>query len=314
MNRIFILIAATLLVSAGAFAQNAPPPLPPPSDGGPQVMIYRSTFDPAPGGGGTIATGMATGNAGFFSIELPGNGKPIANAPYTATALTEMTQILGDGNRIVNKSSASMARDSQGRTRREETMGMVGPWQGNGNKLIFINDPVTQINYVLDPEKQTATTMKLPTFTSAIPAGPEPGIGAKFVEKRLIGEQPEEAKTEVLGTQTMEGVAVEGKRVTRTIPTGQVGNVQPIQIISEVWFSPDLQMVIMSKHSDPRFGETSYQLTGIQRGEPDKSLFEVPSSYTVKNMPAPMLPHLSTAPGGEPGPVGFVGNVNSGGK
>ena len=80
----------------------------------------------------------------------------------------------------------------------------------------------------------------------------------------------------------MEGVSVEGKRVTRTIPAGQIGNVQPIVTTSEVWFSPELQLVVMSKHSDPRFGETSYQLTGIQRTEPDHSLFEVPPGYTVK--------------------------------
>jgi len=66
-----------------------------------------------------------------------------------------MTQVLGDGNRINNKTTVSLARDSQGRTRREETMGMVGPWQVNGPKLVFINDPTSQTNYVLDANKQT---------------------------------------------------------------------------------------------------------------------------------------------------------------
>ena len=111
----------------------------------------------------------------------------------------------------------------------------------------------------------------------------------------------------------MEGVAVEGKRVTRTIPAGQIGNTQPIEITSEVWTSPDLQVVVMSKHSDPRFGETTSQLTGIQRAEPDHSLFEIPAGYSVKNMPAPMGLHTGTAEG-EPFQFGISGSVSSIGK
>jgi len=81
-----------------------------------------------------------------------------------------MTQVLGDGNRINNKTTVSLARDSQGRTRREETMGMVGPWQVNGPKLVFINDPTSQTNYVLDANKQTVTVLKLPALNATVPA------------------------------------------------------------------------------------------------------------------------------------------------
>ena len=292
MKVFYILTAITLLFCPGAFAQNTPP-----GDAGPNVMFYQSA---AVSQGGTMASGGV-----FFSAEVPGNGKVITGAPYTATVSTEMTQVLGDGNRINNKTSASLARDSQGRTRREETMGMVGPWQVNGPKLVFINDPTSQTNYVLDFNKQTAMVMKHAGFNAA---GPEPGFTVQFPGKGPGGEQPEEIKTELLGNQTMEGVVVEGKRVTRTIPAGQIGNTQPIEITSEVWTSPDLQVIIMSKHNDPRFGETTYQLTGIQRAEPDHSLFEIPSGYTVKNMPAPMGLHTS-GPEGEPAPFGAIGTM-----
>ena len=40
-------------------------------------------------------------------------------------------------------------------------------------------------------------------------------------------------------------------------------------------------MMIMSKRSDPRFGETSYRITNISRSEPDASLFQIPSEYTT---------------------------------
>ena len=67
------------------------------------------------------------------------------------------------------------------------------------------------------------------------------------------------------------------------IPAGGVGNAQPITVVSEQWFSPDLQVLLMTRHSDPRTGETNYRLTNIVRGEPDRSLFDVPADYTIKN-------------------------------
>ena len=305
MNKLFIVITASLLVCAGALAQDGPP-----GDAGPKILMYQSNAaDPATTAGpvGAVASGGM-----FFSAEVPsGNGKIITGAPYTATASTEVTQVLGDGNRIINKTTASLARDTQGRTRREETMGMVGPWQVNGPKVVFINDPTSQTNYVLDPDKQTASLIKNVGTGSMppLPPPPQPGMGVSivtqsggnvtYIQKGPGGNQPEDVKTESLGVQTMEGISVEGKRVTRTIPAGQIGNVQPIESTSEVWFSPDLQVVVMSKHSDPRFGETTYQLTGIQRAEPDHSLFEVPPGYTVRNMPAPMRLPAGAIGGGQ---------------
>ena len=312
MNKILIVITAILLACAAAFAQDALPP-----GAGPKVLMFQ-TNTAGPGG----SVGPMAGDGVFFSAEVSDNGKPITGAPYTATASTEMTQILGDGNRIVNKTSVSLARDSQGRTRREETMGMVGPWQVNGPTLVFINDPISQTNYVLDAGRQTASVLKgmglgalppMPPPPSAQPGTSvimsRPGGNVTYMQKGPGGGQPEDGKTESLGVQTMEGVSVEGKRFTRTIPAGQIGNVQPIETVSEIWISPDLQVVVMSKRSDPRFGETTYQLTGIQRSEPDRSLFEVPPGYTLQNMPAPMS-FPAGAIGG--GPVQF-GSVTTGG-
>src|SRR5262249_51399494 len=89
-------------------------------------------------------------------------------------------------------------------------------------------------------------------------------------------------QTEDLGNQTIGGIIAQGTRYTRTIPAGQIGNEKPITVVSETWFSPDLQMVVMKKHSDPRFGQTTYTLSNIQQKEPDASLFTVPADYTVR--------------------------------
>ena len=113
-----------------------------------------------------------------------------------------------------------------------------------------------------------------------VPGIPPPGEeGAHF---EFFGSSKAEAKTEKLEARNVEGVQAEGTRITTTIPAGDIGNEQPIQIVDERWYSPELQVVVMTRHSDPRFGETTYRLTSIQRGEPSPALFQVPSDYAVK--------------------------------
>jgi hypothetical protein len=88
---------------------------------------------------------------------------------------------------------------------------------------------------------------------------------------------------EDLGSQIIEGIAATGTRTTTTIPAGSIGNEQPIVIVSEQWFSPELKVLVMTKHSDPRSGETTYRLTNIAQSEPARSLFEVPADYTLRD-------------------------------
>ncbi|MCI0335937.1 MAG: energy transducer TonB [Acidobacteria bacterium] len=98
-----------------------------------------------------------------------------------------------------------------------------------------------------------------------------------------------ESKTESLGKQTIDGVEAEGTRVVETIPAGAIGNERPIEIIREHWYSPELQMVVLTRSVDPRAGETTMRLTNINRSEPDATLFQVPSDYTVFETPGPMF-------------------------
>lgn len=108
-----------------------------------------------------------------------------------------------------------------------------------------------------------------------------------------------ETRTEELGVQNIEGVDAVGTRVTTTIPAGDIGNERPIEIVYEKWFSNELQLVVMSKQSDPRFGEQTYRLTNIVRSEPDPSLFEVPTGYKVLSETTPAYKISGTAPQGQ---------------
>jgi hypothetical protein len=88
---------------------------------------------------------------------------------------------------------------------------------------------------------------------------------------------------ESLGKQTIEGVEAEGTRTTLTIAAGEIGNALPIRIVDENWYSPELQMMVSTKHTDPRSGETNYRLININRNEPAPALFQVPDDYTIKD-------------------------------
>jgi hypothetical protein len=88
---------------------------------------------------------------------------------------------------------------------------------------------------------------------------------------------------ESLGQKIFDGVLADGKRVTTVLPAGSIGNQQPITVLSEQWFAPDLELLVMTRHSDPRTGETLYSLSNITRGEPAAGLFDVPSDYTIQD-------------------------------
>jgi len=104
---------------------------------------------------------------------------------------------------------------------------------------------------------------------------------AQFAQKQLAENAATQTRTENLGTATMQGVSVEGVRTTRIIAAGEIGNDRPIEIVNEVWTSPELKTIVSSKRSDPRMGDQTFQLTNIVRSDPDPSLFTVPPDFKL---------------------------------
>jgi hypothetical protein len=222
-------------------------------------------------------------------------------APYSAEATTEFTQVLGDGNRIVRKSVMRIYRDGEGRTRREPVSTSGESHEG---RSITISDPMGGTSVILDPDTRTAYTSKgMVAVTNALTRieaehgrghpvevhggdvrirtpGPEPVMGTK-IRIEAMGRPRGDTKREDLGQQTIDGMPALGTRTTTVIPAGAIGNEQPLTIVSEQWFSPELQVLVMTRHTDPRAGETVYRLTNVVRAEPDRTLFEVPADYTV---------------------------------
>ncbi|HEY7680634.1 MAG TPA: hypothetical protein VIC04_08975 [Terriglobia bacterium] len=302
-----------------------------------EKVIVRSGEGPMGPAAGPMFTFISAGG-GF-------GGETVKGSPYSAEAVTEIEQRLADGNRISRKTTASMYRDSEGRTRRDQTLGAIGPWVVSEQmpRISTIRDPIAGVSYMLDHTHQTAHKLPLlpmpdmppmtgqvqAKFSSALRAarvaasaavaeteatvgsakGQEPpGAGVRMEQFEIAlppppgpmesgnavwiagagagrpGPGPDmesRFQNQSLGKQLVEGVEAEGTRSVFTIPAGEIGNDLPIEIVSERWYSPELQAVVLSRHNDPRSGETVYRLTNIRRSEPPRALFEVPAGYTL---------------------------------
>ena len=284
-----------------------------------QPVAAQSTTVEHPEGDGSDYTAMwvgaTAGQAGDFDViaASPGLEAAVKNAPYSAEAVSEMVQTLGDGTRIVRTSTSSVSRDWTGRTRREHGLAVIGPLANSPDadrQIITISDPEAGVSYMLDPQTRTArkmTSNRLVVSGDRVLTKPDEShvVQPLQVESRSVVASPEgrrivlrtrleesDPATESLGTQVIEGVLAEGTRTTMTIPTNQIGNDRPIQVVSERWYSPDLQVLVMSRQSDPRFGETTYRLTNIVLSDPASTLFEVPPDFEIIEGPGTVYREL----------------------
>jgi hypothetical protein len=278
----------------------------------------------------------------FIGSEFGVTREIVKNAPYTADAVTESIQFLQDDNRIVKRSTTKLARDTYGRTRQEK--------EGPRGAAVYIFDPIDNRNYVLNPQKRTATRIprvpappvppmppmppmpphageiSVPPATPVTPVTPAtpaaaatavvtPGTDRVIVRRADGASRSDDVRVEVirigggepgtpqmtalppiampllpagkgerksLGTREFDGVRADGTQTTQTIPAGEIGNEKPIVIVSERWFSPELQLVVFARTRDPRSGETTYRLNNLKRGEPPADLFRVPADYRAR--------------------------------
>ena len=247
----------------------------------------------------------------FFRGESAVMGPAVKGAPYSAEEVTGSTQVLADGTRIHNESKTLVYRDGEGRVRRDGP-DQITIWDPVAGASYFL-DPKAQtarkvpVGIVTAASKagavsmtvtmtRTITVNRTATFAARPPAD-APAAEKLAAEKEHIGalntfyglpgmvaytsSQTLSGNKESLGTQTMEGVNAEGSRTTSTIGAGAVGNDRPIQIVSERWYSPDLQTAVMTRINDPRTGEEIFRLANIRRAEPGAYLFQVPAGYQV---------------------------------
>ena len=239
---------------------------------------------------GMIGFSGEPGNVRFVNQEFSFNGRTVTGQPYSADEKTESVQTLADGNRITNTTTAHIYRDSQGRTRREITLPGMGGDQSH--TIISISDPASGTSFSFDKDRKVAhqmpgmppeMRMKLDGIQAKLKAEAEVRTSVRSGDFIHRAPAPN-VKHEELGENMLEGVRVTGTMETSTIEAGAMGNERPIEIKSERWYSPELQLEVKSVHNDPRMGQTTHTLTNIVRAEPDASLFQVPADYNKEGI------------------------------
>lgn len=275
----WLLLGLALIgITALAVAQSdapAPPPPPPPD--------MNVAFGAGPGMGFAVATGH----------DGMGEGNLVKGVPMSGEMVVTRDQTLADGNSIHTQNQTTIYRDSEGRMRREIGFELNTPSTGAAKRtMIAITDPVSGGRYMLNPETKTAHQMPLHPGRPG-PGSPDAmhgkmGVGPGTAEamhdmpgKVRIGSNATDLKTEQLGTKTINGLQAVGTRMTRTIAAGEIGNRNPIEVVTERWYSSDLQLPLLESHNDPMMGTMTIKLVNINRGEPDASLFQVPSDYKL---------------------------------
>jgi hypothetical protein len=226
-------------------------------------------------------------------VHIPAQSQftPITGAPYSGEVVTETVQTLADGTHIRRTmTSTKVYRDSLGREREERS-----PFQGPADQppnaterpiLIKITDPVGQVKYTLDVRGKVAHRQMLlaPVEGTAVASrASAPVSQVKPAESAAPAAdlKAPQISHETLANQIIEGVLAEGRRHTTIWPEGSVGNDRPITDVTEMWISSELKVSVLIKSIDPRHEDRTQKLTNISRSEPDQSLFQPPSDYTI---------------------------------
>jgi hypothetical protein len=246
---------------------------------------------------GTISGGVQSPNTQHSTMTMGLHApfldrQPITGAPYSAEEVSDRTQTLADGTHITQKTRISkLVRDSQGRTRTERPMFMGMSSNSEDVMIVEIADPVSGSRYILDTYNHVAHRFPSPEksdgpvrYSETARAVAQGATSAPT--RQAVSPPPAQVNrpvnvNESLGNQVIEGVMVEGKKTTTTFPIGAMGNDRPLVRVSEYWYSPELKITVLAKHSDPRSGESTMRLQNIDRSEPDPALFRVPPDYQI---------------------------------
>jgi hypothetical protein len=217
---------------------------------------------------------------------------PVTRAPYSAIEESLYSQKQPDGTyEDRSEVTTHIYRDSQRRTRAERYVTSMLPGAGEPRlSSIFILEPQAGILYRLDPENHAASQEPWDANARILSSDTTATLHISTSVKVLI--PPE--MTESLGSQTMEGLAVEGTRQTVNLPASEQSNDLPFTIVTETWISPELKVAVLTKRDNSIVGKRTTRLTKIDRSEPDPSLFEVPADYKIEDTP-PAEEHSSVA-------------------
>lgn len=216
---------------------------------------------------------------------------PVGGLSFSAVVEQKMTQTLKDGTTFQRRTTAFIARDFRGRIHNEsrEVLSITSTREP-ALLSVHIYDPNTRLNAFLNPRTHIARQSTLPN--PPLTAPPLDWAQQKSAHDRVSPN----VRLEDLGTNNLDGVEIHGYRRAITLSTKVSGTDQPIVIIDEYWYSDELHLNMLAKHSDPRTGDLTVTVTQLNRNEADADLFEIPTNYKILDVTPPESESVASNP------------------
>lgn len=197
---------------------------------------------------------------------------PTAGKPFSGRDCIDYTSHIENGsNPTVHLDGALVARDSQGRVYRE-----IRIW-APANPA-----PLSRLEYVilLDPVAHTLTECKVVARRCMI-ADLTPSPQARPASDETFDTPPYYRHRADLGSDVIEGVTVEGIRITSSLDAGVfINNEEPVASL-DFWHSPDLGIDLSVTRAYKNGSTRVVHVVGLSRSEPDPALFQPPADFVL---------------------------------
>ena len=205
------------------------------------------------------------------SIFIP----PKPNVPFSLTLETEWTRPMANGGTFTLANKRRIMRDSAGHVYQERwyLVPKGGKIESTMN-YIQIADPYEHVGYSCEVASKTCFTEP---YNRSASANYQPAVGKSGALPNGQGSRT----VEDLGKKDIEGLETIGFRETTTVNPGVFGNDQPMIIIREFWYSPQLGINLISLLDSPQSGKQQFTVTHVSTAEPDPHFFTLPEGYSV---------------------------------
>jgi len=198
---------------------------------------------------------------------------PKPGAPFSAVVVTEWTRLLEDGSTTTMKNHRVVARDSEGRIFQERRyLSPTGDKDETELRALQYSDPVKHEYYDCDVSRRTCLVYRYNRRSE---------VGANLPAKTTLPGGRGTVTREDLGEKTIEGVGAVGSRKTIMINPGEDGYQHAEPTVKEFWYSPQLEVNVVTKRFEPRGGAQNFQLKQVSVDEPSAALFVPPSDYRI---------------------------------